>query len=118
MDWSSKIKSWIKESEVSAFDKSLLLKQKRREAVRRVLVFAISRSSVRMQCYGIKTDAPDLTMAVWPQFVCTRMEIRPTERPLRGVHARLVKEHVQIPNIQPMPASLRIVGATLHIHDF
>ena len=64
VDWSGKVKSWIEENGPSALDKSLRLKQKRREAVRGVLLFAISRSSVRTQGYGIKTDAPDLAMAV------------------------------------------------------
>ena len=69
VDWSGKVNSWIEENGMSALDKSLRLKQKRREAVRGVLLFAISRSSIRTQGYGIKTEAPDLAMAVWPQFV-------------------------------------------------
>ena len=117
MDWSGKVKFWIEENGVSALDKSLRLKQKRREAVRSVLLFAISRSAIRTQGYGVKTEAPDLAMAVWPQFVRARMEIGPSERSLRDVHTRLLEEHGQVPNIQPMPASLRVAGATLHIHD-
>ena len=118
VDWSGKVKLWIEENGISALDKSLRLKQKRREAVIGVLLFAISRSSVRTQGYGIKTEAPDLAMAVWPQFVRVRMEIGPSERSLRDVHARLLEEHGWVPNIQPMPATFRIAGATLHIHDF
>ena len=118
VDWSGKVKLWIEENGISALDKSLRLKQKRREAVRGVLLFAISRSSVRTQGYGIKTEAPGLAMAVWPQFVRARMEIGPSERSLRDVHARLLEEHGWVPNINPMPATLRIAGATLHIHDF
>jgi len=117
MDWSGKVQSWIAENGVSALDKSLRLKQKRREAVRSILLFAISRSAVRTQGYGVKTDAPDLAMAVWPQFVRARMEIGPSERSLRDIHTRLLEEHRQVPNILPMPASLRVAGATLHIHD-
>ncbi len=117
-DWSSKVKSWIEENGVSALDKSLRLKQKRREAVRVTLLFAISRSAVRTQGYGVKTEAPDLAMAVWPQFVRARMEIGPSAWSLRDVHARLLEEHGQVPNVQSMPASLQIAGATLHIHDF
>lgn len=118
VDWSGKVKLWIKENGISALDKSLRLKQKRREAVRGVLLFAISRSSVRTQGYGIKTEAPDLAMAVWPQFVRARMEIGPSDRSLRDVHARLLEEHGRMPSIKPMPAMLRIGGATLHIQDF
>ena len=70
------------------------------------------------QGYGIKTEAPDLAMAVWPQFVRARMEIGPSELSLRDVHARLLEEHGWVPNIQPMPATLRIANVTLHIHDF
>ena len=102
---------------MSALDKSLRLKQKRREAVRGVLLFAISRSSIRTQGYGIKTEAPDLAMAVWPQFVRARMEIGPTGWSMRDVHTHLLEEHVRVPNIHPLPASLRVAGATLHIHD-
>lgn len=116
-DWSGKVKSWIEENGMSALDKSLRLKQKRREAVRGVLLFAISRSSVRTQGYGVKTDAPDLAMAVWPQFVRARMEIGPTSWSMRDVHARLLEEHGRVPNVYPLPASLRVAGATLHIHD-
>jgi len=118
VDWSGKVKSWIKENGVSALDKSLRLKQKRREAVKSVLLFAISRSSVRTQGYGVRTEAPDLAMAVWPQFVRARMEIGPSAWSMRDVHARLLEEHGQVPDIQPMPASMRVAGATLHIHDF
>ena len=82
------------------------------------MLFAISRSSVRTQGYGVKTDAPDLAMAVWPQFVRARMEIGPSDWSMRDVHSRLLDEHGWVPNIHPMPATLRIVGATLHIHDF
>jgi hypothetical protein len=57
-------------------------------------------------------------MAVWPQLVRARMEIGPSERPLRDVHTRLLEEHDWVPNIKPMPATLRIAGATLYIHDF
>ena len=117
-DWSSKIMSWIGENGVSALDKSLRLKQKRREAVRSVMLFAISRSSVRTQGYGVRTDAPSLAMAVWHQFVRARMEVGPSERSLRDLHARLLHEYGQVPDIRPMPASIQVTGATLHLHDF
>lgn len=116
-DWSDKVKSWIEENGVSALDKSLRLSLKRREAAKSILLFAISKSSVRTQGYGVKTDAPSLAMAVWPQFVRARMEIGPSERSLRDVHSRLLEEHRQVPNVHPMPASIRVAGATLHIHD-
>lgn len=118
VDWSSKVKSWIEENGPSALDKSLRLKQKRREAVRGVLLFAISRSSVRTQGYGIKTDAPGLAMGVWPQFVRARTEIGPSAWSLRDVHARLIEEHGQVPTVHPMPAVMRIADKTLNIHDF
>lgn len=118
VDWSGKVKLWIEENGISALDKSLRLKQKRRESVRGVLLFAISKSSVRTQGYGIKTEAPGLAMAVWPQFVRARMEIGPSDRSLRDVHARLLEEHGWMPSIKPMPVMLQIGGATLHIHDF
>ncbi|QBC30077.1 hypothetical protein [Pandoraea sp. XY-2] len=117
-DWYGKIMSWIEENGVSALDKSLRLKQKRREAVRSIMLFAISRSSVRTQGYGVRTDAPSLAMAVWPQFVRTRMEIGPSGRSLRDIHARLLQEYGQVPDVHPMPASIRVTGATLHLHDF
>lgn len=117
-DWSSKIMSWIEENGVSALDKSLRLKQKRREAVRSVILFAISRSSVRTRGYGVRTDAPSLAMAVWPQFVRARMEVGPSAQSLRDLHARLLQEYGQVPEIHPMPASIPVTGATLHLHDF
>lgn len=117
MDWSSKVKSWIEENGISALNQSLRLKQKQREAVKSVFLFAISRSAVRTQGYGIKTDAPDLAMAVWPQFLRARMEIGPSERALRDIHARLFEEHGQVPDIQPMPTSIRVADSVLHIHD-
>lgn len=117
-DWSGKILSWIEENGVSALDKSLRLKQKRREAVRSIMLFAISRSSVRTQGYGVRTDAPSLAMAVWPQFVRVRMEVGPSERSLRDLHVRLLQEYGQVPDVHPMPASIRVTGATLHLHDF
>lgn len=117
-DWSGKIMSWIEENGVSALDKSLRLKQKRREAVTSVMLFAISRSSVRTQGYGIRTDAPSLAMAVWPQFVRARMEVGPSARSLRDLHARLLQEYGQVPDVHPMPASIGVTGATLHLHDF
>jgi hypothetical protein len=116
-DWSSKVMSWIAENGVSALDKSLRLKQKRREAVRSVMLFGISRSSVRTHGFGVRTDAPTLAMAVWPQFVRARMEVGPSERSLRDLHACLLKEHAQVPDIRPMPASIPVTGATLHLHD-
>lgn len=117
VDWSGKVKLWIEENGVSALDKSLRLKQKRREAVRGVLLFAISRSSVRTQGYKVKTDAPDLAMGIWPQFVRARMEIGPSGRTLRDVHARLIEEYGHVPNVHPMSASIQVAGATLNIHD-
>jgi hypothetical protein len=117
-DWSGKIMSWIEENGVSALDKSLRLKRKRRETVRSIMLFAISRSSVRTQGYGVRTDAPSLAMAVWPQFVRARMEVGPSERSLREIHARLHQEYGQVPDVHPMPASIRVTGATLHLHDF
>jgi len=45
------------------------------------------------------------------------MEIGPTSWSMRDVHARLLAEHGQVPNVHPLPASLRVAGATLHIHD-
>jgi hypothetical protein len=117
-EWSGKIMSWIEENGVSALDKSLRLKQKRREAVRSIMLFAISRSSVRTQGYGVRTDAPSLAMAVWPQFVRARMEVGPSQRSLRDLHARLLQEYGQVPDVRPMPASIRVTGATLHLHDF
>ncbi|KQV40569.1 hypothetical protein ASC93_01285 [Massilia sp. Root335] len=116
-DWSGKILSWIEENGVSALDKSLRLKQKRREAVRSVMLFAISWSSVRTHGFGVRTDAPSLAMAVWPQFVRARMEVGPSERSLRDLHARLLLEYGQVPDIRPMPASIPVSGATLHLHD-
>jgi hypothetical protein len=117
-DWSGKIVSWIEENGISALDKSLRLKQKRREAVRNVLLFAISRSLVRTHGYGVRTDAPSLAMAVWPQFVRARMEVGPSERPLRNIHAQLLLEYGQVPDVHPTPTSIRVTGATLHLHDF
>lgn len=116
-DWSGKVRSWIEENGVSALDKSLRLRLKRREAVKSTLLFAISKSAVRTQGYGVKTDAPSLAMAVWPQFVRARMEIGPSERSLRDVHSRLREEHGQVPNVHPIPTSIRVAGATIHIHD-
>jgi len=117
VDWSGKVKSWIEKNGASALDKSLRLKQKRHEAARGVLLFAISRSSVRTHGYGVKTEAPDLAMAVWPQFVRVRMEIGPSAWSMRDVHARLLEEHAQVPSVHPLPASLCVAGAMLHIHD-
>lgn len=117
-DWSEKIMSWIKENGISALDQSLRLKQKRREGVKGVLIFGISRSSVRTQGYGVKTYAPSLAMAVWPQFIRARMEVGPSERSLRDIHARLLEEYEQVPDIRPMPVSIRVTGATLHLQDF
>jgi len=117
-DWSGKIMSWIEDNGISALDKSLRLKQKRREAVRNILLFAISRSLVRTHGYGVRTDAPSLAMAVWPQFVRARMEVGPSDRPLRDIHAQLLLEYGQVPDIHPMPASIRVTGATLRLHDF
>lgn len=116
-NWSGKVKSWIEENGVSALDKSLRLKRKRREAVKSILLFVISRSSVRTRGYGVRTDAPCLAMAVWPQFARARMEIGPSEQPLRDVHARLLEEYGQVPNVHPMSASIRVADTTLHIHD-
>jgi len=117
-DWSRKIVSWIEENGASALDKSLRLKRKRRESVRSILLFAISRSSIRTQGYGIQTDAPSLAMAVWPQFVRVRMEVGPSERALHDIHAQLLNEYDQLPQVHPMPASISVAGATLHLHDF
>lgn len=117
MDWSKKVKSWIQEHGISALDQSLRLKQKRREAVRNIFLFAISRSAVRTQGFGVMTDAPDLAMAVWPQFGRARMEIGPSERTLRDIHARLLEEYGQVPNVTPMPASFKIADNTVHIHN-
>ncbi|MCW1777257.1 hypothetical protein NB693_23300 [Pantoea ananatis] len=66
VDWSGKVKSWLDENGVSALDMSLRLKQKRGEAARSTLLFAISRSSIRTQGYGVKTEVPGLAMATWP----------------------------------------------------
>jgi len=117
-DWSNKVMSWIEENGVSSLDKSLRLKQKRREAVRSVMLFAISRSSVRTHGFGVRTDAPSLAMAMWPRFVRARMEVGPSERSLRDLHARLLQEYGQLPDIRPTPASIQVTGATLHLHDF
>lgn len=117
MDWSGKVKSWIEEYGISALNQSLRLKQKRRETVKSVFLFAISRSAVRTHGYGVKTDAPDLAMAVWPQFVRARMEIGPSVRPMRDIHARLLEEYAHVPTFQPMPASMQVAGATVHIRD-
>ncbi len=118
IDWSCKVRSWIEENGVSALDKSLRLSQKRREAVRSIQLFAISRSSIRTQGYGIETGAPGLAMAVWPQFARVRMEIGPSERSLRDIHARLLEEHARVPNVHPIPVSIRVGGSTLNMHDF
>lgn len=117
-DWSGKIMSWIEENGISALDKSLRLKQKRREAVKSIMLFAISRSSIRTRGYGVRTEAPSLAMAVWPQFVRARMEVGPSKRSLRDLHARLLQEYEQVPDIHPMPASIRVTDATLHLHNF
>ncbi len=116
-DWSGKIISWIDENGVSALDRSLRLKKRRREAVRSVMLFAISRSSVRTRGYGIRTEAPSLAMAVWPQFVRARMEIGPSERSLKDLHARILQEYTEVPDVHPMPASIPVTGAILHLHD-
>ena len=117
-DWSEKVKAWIDVNGISALDQSLRLKKKRREAVKHVFLFAISKMAVRTQGYGVKTDAPDLAMAVWPQFARVRADIGPSKHTLKDIHARILLEHGQVPDIHPMPASLRVAGATLHIHDF
>ena len=117
VDWSGKVKSWLDENGVSALDKSLRLRQKRGEAAMSALLFAISRSSVRTQGYGVKTEAPGLAMATWPQFVRARMEIGPSAWSIRDVHERLIEEHGRVPNVQPLPAALSMTGSTLHIHD-
>jgi len=117
-DWSGRIMLWIEENGISAFDKSLRLKKKRREAVRDIKLFAISRSSVRTQGFGIRTNAPSLAMAVWPQFVRARMEVGPSELSLRDLHTRLLHEYGQVPDVHPIPASIEVTGATLHLHDF
>lgn len=117
VDWSGKVKGWIEDHGISALDQSLRLKKKRREAVKSVFLFGISRSSIRTKGYGVKTDAPDLAMAVWPQFVRVRMEIGPSQRALQDIHAQLLEEHGQVPDIRPMPTSLQVGGTTLHIHD-
>jgi hypothetical protein len=117
-DWSRKVMLWIEENGISALDRSLRLKKKRREAVRIIMLFAISKSTMRTQGYGVRTDVPSLAMAVWPQFVRARMEIGSTERSLGDLHARLLKEYEQVPKIHPMPASIHVTGATLHLRDF
>jgi hypothetical protein len=105
-DWSGKVKSWLDENGVSALDKSLRLKQKRGEAARSALLFAISRSSIRTQGYGVKTQAPDLAMATWPQFIRARMEIGPSAWSMRDLHERVIQEHAQVPKVHPLPAAL------------
>lgn len=117
MDWSGKVKLWIQEHGISALNQSLRLKQKQRESVRNIFLFAISRSAVRTQGYGIRTNAPDLAMAVWPQFARARMEIGPSERVLRDIHAQLLEQYGQVPEVVPMPTSLNVAGTTVHVHD-
>lgn len=117
VDWSDKVRAWIAENGISALNQSLQLRKKRRESVKRVFLFAISMSSARTQGYGIKTDVPDLAMAVWPQFVRARMAIGPSQCSLQDLHARLLEERNWTPNINPMPFTLQIASATLHIHD-
>jgi len=116
-DWSAKVQLWLRENGISALNKSLRLKQKRNESARNILLFAISRLSIRTQGYGVKTVAPDLAMGVWPQFLRVRMEIGPSKWSLREIHARLLEEHGQVPNIHPIPATLVAAETTLHIHD-
>lgn len=116
-DWRGKVMSWIDQHGVSGLDQSLRLKRKRREAVRHVFLFAVSRSMVRTKGYGVMTVAPDLAMAVWPQFARVRMEMGPSQRVLRDIHARLLEEHGQVPDVEALPTSLRVAGTTLHIHD-
>lgn len=116
-DWSAKVQLWARENGISALNKSLRLKQKRNESVQNILLFAISRLSIRTQGYGVKTVAPDLAMGVWSQFLRVRMEIGPSKYALRDIHARLLDEHEQIPNIQPMPVTLTVAGRTIYIHD-
>ena len=118
IDWSGKIMSWVEANGVSSLDKSLRLRKKRHEAVRNIILFAISRSSVRTKGYGIKTDAPSLAMAVWPQFVRARIELGPSEMPLRDLHSRLLDEYGQVPDVHAIPTSIGVTGATLHLHDF
>jgi hypothetical protein len=117
VDWSGKVKSWLDENGVSALDKSLRLRRKRGEAARSALLFAISRSSIRTQGYGVKTQAPDLAMATWPQFLRARMEIGPSAWSMRDLHERLIEEHAQVPKVHPLPAALSMSGSTLHICD-
>jgi len=116
-DWSGKVRSWIQEYGVSALDKSLRLKKKRRETVRNVFLFAISKAAVRTQGYGVVVDAPDLAMAVWPQFARARMEIGPSDRTLRDIHTQLLAEYGQVPKITPIPTSLDVAGTKVHIHN-
>ena len=117
-DWSGRVRSWIEENDFSELAKSLQLKIKRGEKIKSVLLFAISKSSVRTHGYGVRTDAPYLAMAVWPQFARARMEIGPSEMPLRDIHTRLLEEYGQIPNIYPMPASITVAKTILHVYDF
>ncbi|MBU1364877.1 MAG: hypothetical protein KKE51_13760 [Gammaproteobacteria bacterium] len=117
MDWSGKVKLWIQERGISALNQSLRLKQKRRESVRNIFLFAISRSTVRTQGYGVRTNAPDLAMAVWPQFARARMEIGPSERVLRDIHVQLHEQYGQVPEVVPIPTSLNVAGTTVHVHN-
>ena len=117
-DWSAKVHQWIKEDGVSILENAIRKHKKRREKIDGVLLFAISRASIRSQGYGVTTNAPGLAMAVWPQFVRARIEIGPSHCSLRDIHARLLEEFDQTPKLRPMAASIRLAGKTIHIRDF
>jgi hypothetical protein len=115
--WAEKVTGWVNDYGEKALSMSLRLKPVKNKKISGFYLFALSKNSARTEGYGFRTDAENLAIANWPQFVRNRYESGPADRVFHQLFVTLkAQEHGTITS-KPLPLKFNISGKTMIFED-
>lgn len=115
--WSEKVNNWIQTNGIEKLSKTLRLKTTRPLQTNSIYLFALSKSIIRTEGYGVPSAIPNLAMATWSQFVRKRIEIGPSSKTLQMLHQHIIYEYARNTPITPIPTTILIGDFSLQIFN-
>ena len=115
--WSEKVNEWIQINGIQILSKTLRLKTNSPLQPTKIYLFALSKSIIRTEGYGVPGAIPNLAMGTWSQFVRARIEIGPSESTLQMLHKKIFNEYTKNTPTTPLPTTISVGDISLHIDN-
>jgi len=116
-EWADRFMEWIKARSVADLGRTMRITPRKHGPIRRIFLFALSRTAARVQGYGYSSKHEAVAVASWPHFVRVRREVGPVDCVLDRIHEVLAEEASATVEVEPVPVEWTIAGRKMWFKD-